>query len=180
MSQQQYLDLPNGQFVPTVVIVNPAGTSPVAAYTSRVNLTRPADVLAYLAGDVVGGVLTIASIGPAAGYITITDTDLRIDSLTVIAGMTSFRLQLYNATPPSALVDNAPWDLPAGDRASYMGYVELGTPVDLGSTLYVQSSTVKKLLMGATTSLFGYLVTAGAYTPESATVKSIRINAAAN
>ena len=108
----------------------------------------------------------------------ITDTDFRIDLTGVISGMTTFRLHLYNITPPSALGDNAAWDLPAGDRASYLGYLDLGTIVDLGSTLYVERNGVnKKLLMGATTSLFGYLVTIGTYTPSSADVHTIRLNA---
>lgn len=151
-------------------------------YTSQVTVTRPADTTAYTAGDVVGATaaaITFASIGPAAGHIIITSADLRVDVTAVPSGMTSFRLHLYNATPPSALADNAPWDLPSGDRASYLGYIDLGTPVDLGSTLFVQTPTDfrKELLMGASTSLFGYLVTNGGYTPTSAAVKSIRLNA---
>jgi hypothetical protein len=90
--------------------------------------------------------------------------------------MTSFRLNLYNATPPSALGDNAVWDLPSGDRASYLGYVDLGTPVDIGSTLYVQQTGLDyDFLMGATNNLFGYLVTNGGFTPSASTVKDITL-----
>jgi hypothetical protein len=150
-------------------------------YTAQTSTTRPSNTTAYIAGDVCGAAaaaIEFASIGPAAGHIIITDADLRVDVTAVPAGMTSFRLHLYNVTPPSALADNAVWDLPAGDRASYLGYIDLGSPVDVGATLFVQSGTInKKLKMGTTTSLFGYLVTNGGFTPSSATVKTIRLNA---
>lgn len=166
--------------------VTSAASAPVIAsgigYTSQVSVTRPADTTAYAAGDVVGAAaaaITFPNIGAAAGTIILTSADLRIDVSSIPAGMTSFRLHLYNITPPSALADNAPWDLPSGDRASYLGYIDLGSPVDLGSTLFVQTPTDfrKEILMGASTSLFGYLVTAAGYTPTSAAVKSIRLNA---
>ena len=148
-------------------------------YVSQVSVTRPANTTAYTAGDVVGATaaaIEFADIGPSFGVISITDSDLRGDVTGVPAGMTSFRLHLYNVTPPSALADNAAWDLPAGDRASYLGYIDLGTPVDVGSTLFVQSTgTGSKLIQMKTTSLFGYLVTNGAFTPTSAAVKSIRL-----
>ena len=164
----------------------PAGTNTIGAvsglgYSSQPTVTRPADTTAYTAGDVVGAAaaaITFASIGPANGQIIITDVDYRVDLTAVPGGMTSFRLHLYNATPPSALADNAPWDLPSGDRASYLGYIDLGTPLDVGSTLFIQTSGVnKKLAMGTTTSLFGYLVTNGGYTPASAGTQAPRLNA---
>jgi hypothetical protein len=148
-------------------------------YVSQVSVTRPADTTAYTAGDVVGSALaaiTFADIGPSFGVVSITDSDIRIDVSSVPAGMTSFRLHLYNVTPPSALADNAAWDLPSGDRASYLGYIDLGTPVDVGSTLFVQTDgSGAKTFQLKTSSLFGYLVTNGAYTPTSAAVKSIRL-----
>ena len=167
--------------VDPVQMVNADGSPAGAGYSSQPTVTRPANTTAYTAGDVVGATaaaITFARIGPANGQIIITDVDYRVDLTAVPSGMTSFRLHLYNATPPSALADNAPWDLPSGDRASYLGYIDLGTPVDVGSTLYVQTSGVnKKLAMGATTSLFGYLVTNGAYTPASAGTQAPRLNA---
>lgn len=151
---------------------------------SSATLTRPNDTAQYTAGDVIGAAagstaaLTFASIGTAAKVIRITGVRLEIDVNAVPSGMTSFRLHLYNVTPPSALGDNAVWDLPAGDRASYLGYVDLGTPADVGSTLYVQSTGLDyDFLMGATTGLFGYLVTNGTFTPSASTVKAITLYA---
>ena len=168
------------------VKLNAAGAVPVAVagtgYSAQINITRPANVIAYTAGDVCGEALaaiTFPNTGPANGSIIITDADLRVDVAAIPAGMTSFRLHLYNATPPSALADNAVWDLPAGDRAAYLGYIDIGAPLDVGSTLYVQTDGLPPRVyrMGASTSLFGYLVTNSAFTPSSATVKTVRINA---
>lgn len=138
------------------------------AYKSQVTVTRPANTTAYTAGDVVGGAITFPDMGSTIGRdVVITTASLRIDVSAIPAGMTSFRLHLYSVTPPSALADNAAWDLPAGDRASYLGYIDVGSPADVGSTLYCQVDQVNKQLRlgSAETSLYGYLVTNGAFTP---------------
>ena len=149
-------------------------------FTAQATVTRPADTTAYAAGDVVGATaaaITFADIGATFGHIVITDADLRIDVAALPSGMTTFRLHLYDATPPSALADNAAFDLPAGDRANYLGYIDFDQIVDIGSTLYVQMTGVnKKLKMGSEPNLYGYLVTTAGFTPSSAAVKSIRLN----
>jgi hypothetical protein len=81
------------------------------------------------------------------------------------AGMTSFRLHLYRETPASAIADNAAWDLPAGDRDAYLGYIDLGSPADAGSTLFAQVDQINKQILCGATGVWGYLVTNGAYTP---------------
>lgn len=153
-----------------------------AGHSAQSTVTRPANTTAYTAGDVVGATaaaIEFARMGEIRGHIIITDADLRIDVSAVPSGMTTFRLHLYDATPPSALADNAAWDLPAGDRANYLGYIDFTAPVDVGSTLFVQTNGTgsKKIKMGATASLFGYLVTNGGYTPGSADVLAVRLNA---
>jgi hypothetical protein len=138
---------------------------------------------AHAANDVVGaaaGALTFAGICPAAGReIIFTSTRLRYDLATVPAGMTSFRLYLYNVTPPSALADDAPWDLPSGDRASFLGYLDLGSPVDLGSTLYVETNGNQKQVTCASANVFGYLVTNGAYTTVNTDVIALVVKSVA-
>lgn len=148
-------------------------------------VTRPANTTAYTAGDVVGA--TAAAIQfvagaawPAGGAVIITSAELEIDVAAVPAGMTSFRLYLYSVTPPSALADNAAWDLPAGDRASFVGYVDLGTPVDLGSTLYCRVDGVNAQVGLGVGGLFGYLVTNGGFTPAGASeVYAVTLHAVA-
>lgn len=132
------------------------------------SITRPGNATPYTANDVLGATaaaLTFPNMGPAGADIMITSVELEADVASVPSGMTSFRLYLYSITPPSALADNAAWDLPAGDRASFLGYLDLGTPVDLGSTLYVRTNGVNAHFKLAGTALFGYLVTAGGFTP---------------
>jgi hypothetical protein len=152
-------------------------------YSASVSLTRTNDANAYAAGDVVGAAvgstaaLTFASMGPSAGRVMITSVSLEIDASAVISGETSYTLHLYDVTPPSALGDNAAWDLPSGDRASYLGSVNLGTPLDLGSTLYAEAHGINKQLKLAGTSLFAYLVTAGAYTPTASRVHVVKLHA---
>lgn len=149
------------------------GTSNLVAVTNAggfsapLTITRPANQTPYGAGDVVGGALTFPTMGPSAGRILITSTQLELDITAIPTGMTSFLLYLYNVTPPSALADNAVFDLPSGDRASFLGVVAMGTPADLGSTLYAETNIINKQLKLAGTSLFGYLTTVGGFTPAA-------------
>lgn len=135
-------------------------------FNSVVTVTRPANATPYTANDVVGGALTITVIGPVSKPVILTTLFLEPQIAAIPAGMTSFRLYLYSVTPPSAIADNAAWDLPAGDRASFLGYVDLGSPADLGSTLFCQAPQQNlQTKLGASTSLFAYLVTNGGFTP---------------
>jgi hypothetical protein len=163
-----------------------------AAYTSEVTITRPSNTTAYTAGDVIGvadagtpanagsAIHELANIGPAGGWIMITAADLMVYVTGVPAGMTSFRLHLYSASP-TAILDNAAWDLPAGDRAGYLGYIDLGSPADVGSTLYVQAEQINKQvkLAAGSTSLYAELVSNGGFTPASGAVKKLRASAVA-
>lgn len=177
----------NGRAVPVgssaSASVLPVGS---AAYASVVSLMRPVDTSAYAANDVMGAAtggsaaLQFSGIAPVAGgEVILTTTQLEIDTNAIPAGMAGFRLYLYSSMPPSALGDNAAWDLPAGDRGAFLGYVDLGAPVDLGSTLYVEALQINKQVTApAGGALFGYLVTTGAFTPASGTVHKITLHAA--
>jgi hypothetical protein len=138
--------------------------------TSAVTVTRPANTTAYSDNDVVGGPIEFPNInlglkGNNAGDILITSSELEIDVAAIPSGMTSFNMYFYSVTPPSALADNSPFDIPAGDRASFLGKISLGTPVDEGSTLYIRTDQVNSHLSPAGTSIFAYLVTVKGFTP---------------
>ena len=139
-----------------------------SGFTSTATFTPAA--AAYLAGDIMQGAREFTNVGPIdGGEVLIVNTRLRVDASAIVSGETSYTLHLYNVTPPSALADNAVWDLPAGDRASYMGSVSLGTVVDLGSTIFVeQTGLTKQVTVPAGGSLFGYLVTNGGFTATGA------------
>lgn len=140
-----------------------------AAHDVRVDFNRPADTTAYTAGDVVGGAKQFAAVGANAGAALITGLQLAINVASFTAGTpTTFRLHLYNVTPPSALADNAAWDLPSGDRASYLGYVDLPAIQDAGSTWYIEAANINKQIRLLGTDVWAYLVTNAGYTPSSA------------
>lgn len=187
---------------PAVVALGGAGTSPpslatgatgvigwlrylaglASGYTAPVTLTRTADTNAYTANDVLGSAtgstaaLTFADVGSSGGSIMVTRAELMISDTGLISGETSYTLHLYSVTPPSALGDNAAWDLPSGDRASYLGSIDLGTPSDVGSTLYADVTNLDKQMKLASTSLYGYLVTSTSYTPTSARVYKVTLH----
>lgn len=160
------------------------GTSTAGGgFSASVTLTRTADTNAYTANDVIGSdpaataALTFSSMCSASsGRVIITSASLEIDASALISGETSYVLHLYSVTPPSALGDNAAFDLPSGDRTSYLGSINLGTPVDLGSTLYVATDGINKQIRCASSSIYGYLVTVGAYTPTSARVYVVNLH----
>lgn len=171
-----------------VTLVDANGQVLNAGASASVTITRPANTTSYTAGDVIGqadgsvaanagnAIHEFTNMGAPGSHVLLTSCDLRIDLAAVPSGMTSFRLHLY-ADSPTAILDNAVWDLPAGDRSAYRGYVDFGSPVDVGSTLWVQVDQVNrhiKMSSGAT-SLYGLLVTNGAYAPASGTVYAPRI-----
>lgn len=189
---QTYRDS-GGTVVPGVVIVLPgtgkistANPLPVTAtlstqgFKSSFSITRAADTNAYTANDVVGSAtgstaaVTLANIGPAAGgEVMITSCRFEVDSAALISGEAGYNFYLYNVTPPSALGDNAAFDIPSGDRASYVAKLSFGTPVDEGSTLTIDVDAInKQVTVPSGGSLFAYLVTVGAYTPTASRVYS--------
>ena len=143
-------------------------------------VTRPANQTPYGALDIVGAAaaaITFTGVG-GAGEWTINSSELRIDTASVPAGQTSYTLHLFNVTPPSALADNAPFALSAPDAAVYLGAMTLGTPVDQGPLLYVNTNAIGKQLTLASADVFGYLVTVGAFTAnENSTVYTITLHA---
>jgi len=110
----------------------------------------------HTANDVVGGAMTFA-LGTVSGCtFLITGATFEIDTAT--AQVSTWTLHLYNVTPPSATADDGAWDLPSGDRASYLGSISLGTALDLGSTQWIEVNNVNKAVKLSGTGLFGYLV----------------------
>jgi len=152
------------------------------AYRTTATITRPSNTTAYTAGDVVGdtggsAIISLTAAGPSAGFVIIQSVSLVFSDSAVPSGMGAFRLHLYSASP-TAIADNAVFDLVSGDRATYMGFVDLPTPVDFGSSLYTQTDYPGRLIkLGtASTTLFVELETRAAYTPVSASTVAIRVN----
>jgi hypothetical protein len=156
-------------------------TSKSDANLISVSLTRPDNTDAYNASDVIGTnpATNIIFNNVLDGYgseFIIFGVRLRIDVASIPSGMTGFRLHLYNAAP-TAIADNAAYNLPSGDRAKYLGYVTISTPIDLGATIWAQDDGVNftsKLAAGSNT-LYGIIETIGAFTPSALSVKTISL-----
>lgn len=170
----------SGVKYPKVILVEEnAGIK--TGHTATVVITRPSNTTAYTAGDVIGDTngsaifeaTNMAKTG--GGEVIITSVELEIDVSSIPSGMSGFNLRLYNASP-TAIADNAAWDLPSGDRGKYLGKIALGTPVDEGATLFIDNDGINKQITLTSTSLFFELQTVGAYTPTSAAVKRITIH----
>jgi hypothetical protein len=144
------------------------------AYSSVVSFTRPANVTAYTAGDVIGtgasndAIHSLTSIGSSGGYVVVQSIELVLGIAAVPSGMTSFRVHFYDSSP-NAAADNSVFDVASADRAKYLGYIDLPAPVDLGSTCFTQTDYPGKLfkLASASTSLFCELQTIGGFTPAA-------------
>jgi len=144
------------------------------AYGATVSFTRPANVTAYTAGDVIGtgasndAIHTLASIGSSGGFVVVQSIELVLGISAVPSGMTSFRVHFYDSSPGAA-ADNSVFDVASGDRAKYLGYIDLPAPVDLGSTCFTQIDYPGKLfkLAASSTSLFCELQTIGGFTPAA-------------
>lgn len=107
-------------------------------------------------GDCVGAAAEFAFNAPSGSRIRITDAEFEIDNATAVAS--AFRVYLYNVTPPSALADDAALTFDSGDRASFLGYIDLGTAVDHGNTSWNEVHGCNKTVKLSGTSAFGYLV----------------------
>jgi len=149
-------------------------------HSATVTITRPSNTTAYTAGDVIGdtngsAIFTFASMIRAAGEVEITSIEYEVDESARPSGMDMFDVRLYNASP-TAIADNAVFDIPSGDRGKYLGKVRIGVPIDEGSTLFIDNDCIGKQITLSSTSLYVILQTVGAYTPTSAGVSRLTIH----
>jgi hypothetical protein len=152
-------DIASGKSLPTQLRTAAGDTILASAHVSA---TFTPAASSHTALDCVGAAQNFASIGNSAKGIEIIGASLLINSGTAVAS--NFRLYLYSVTPPSATADDATWDLVSGDQASFLGYVDLGTPVDLGSTQWVQVGGLQIPVLLAGTGLFAYLTVSSTVT----------------
>ena len=144
--------------------------------------TRPDNSDAYIALDVVGtaatSTMTFTGVHQVnGGHFIIMGASLRVDVSAVPSGMGAFRLHLYSASP-TAIADNAAFNLPAADRSKYLGYIEFDTPTDIGDTLYTAKENInmKRQLASDSTTIYGMLQTVNAFTPSASTVKTVKLH----
>jgi hypothetical protein len=126
---------------------------------------------------VVGGAQEFKSLGLIAECIAIWSCSLRIDGA---AETSTWNLHLYDITPPSAIADAGAFTLAtAADRACYLGFLPLAQTATFGSTQYVESNNIWKIVRLRGSSLFGYLVNGTTLTPGAvAHVVTLGVSAA--
>ena len=151
-----------GTTVPRVTV---AADGPGGYMGKSASATFTPAASSHTAGDCNGAAAEFAFGAPSACTFMITDAELEIDGGTAEA--TAWRLHLYTVTPPSATADDGAWDLVSGDRSSYLGYIDLGTAIDVGSTQWVENHGVNKAVKLSGTSVFGYLVNLTTLTPAA-------------
>lgn len=167
------IQLNDGSYAEQVITrsIDDAAGGQTSGYAAIATFTPAAS--SHTAGDVVGGAQEFALAAPSGCLFLVTDVEIMISSATVQA--TSWRLELHTVTPPSALADDAAFDVPSGDRASYRGSIPLGTAVDKGSTQYLKTPGVNTTIKLSGTSLFGYLINETTLTTE-AVAHAVRIS----
>lgn len=79
---------------------------------------------------------------PPGALLRILTSVMKIDVTAVPSGQTTYSAQFYSAALAAAIADQAVWALKEADLDSYRGSISLGSPVDLGDSLYVHTSYV--------------------------------------
>jgi hypothetical protein len=132
-------------------------------------ITRPANTTPYVAGSVIGGLVTIPVPRIPSGNILVTGVRLAYSTAALPAGMAATRLHLYRSTPATPYANGAVWDLPAADRPLYLGFLDIPALTDVGSTLFAQVDGLNKQLqaLASAASLRAYLVTVAGFTPAA-------------
>jgi hypothetical protein len=162
-----------------VMAATPTVRFPTSATTDT--MTRPADATAYAAGDVMGEspVASYYTFTPVAasslGTMTVTQASLQVDT-GVVTTIGQTRLHLFKAAP-TAQLDNAAFSVPAADRANYLGYVTMETPIVCGDTAISTASLDFKAYVdeGART-LYGVLQAVTGFTPATGTSQKVTIH----
>jgi hypothetical protein len=143
-------------------------------YISKVSVTRPDNTTPYAALDVLGtdpaSVIEFTNIAPqGGGTIVLLYASLMINVGS--GGPSQTRLHLYSSAP-TAIADNAAFNLPSGDRAKYLGYVTLPAPTDLGDTMFAEDDFLRKTITTTSSSVFAVAETSAVFTPAAVTVKT--------
>lgn len=145
-------------------------------------ITLDAGVGAHAALDVVstaaGAVLSFASLGAANDLICILGSRVKYDGAAVPTASTGYRLHLYNASP-TAIADNAAFNVPTADLAKYIGYIPISVLVDNGDTCISWDNNINFTAKLAGTGLYGILQCMSAETPAASAVFTILLNSVA-
>lgn len=162
LTDGQWSDLQHDTAGNLKVTVVPTSVS-TAALSASATFTPAAT--SHTAGDSNGTAGTFALGARSGSAIRIVSANLAING--DAAETTAWRLHMFSVTPPSALADDAAFTLAAGDRASYLGYLDFAQTADLGDTQFIETTNIQKQITLTGTGLFGYLVNGTTLTPAA-------------
>jgi len=165
-----------------------AGAANIGAVDTRTGkqasdtITLAHDVAAHHALDVVstaaGEILEFASLGAANDLICILGARLKYNGSAVPSASTGYRLHLYNASP-TAIADDAAFNVPSTDLVKYIGYIPLSVLVDNGDTCISWDNNINFTAKLTGTGLYGILQCIAAETPAANAVFTILLNTVA-
>jgi hypothetical protein len=96
----------------------------------------------------------------------------------VPSGGTGYRLHLYNEAP-TAIADDAAFNVPSADLAKYIGWIDIPTLTDVGDSCVTNYDNINFTAKLAGTGLYGILQCIGAETPAANAVFTILLNTVA-
>lgn len=145
---------------------------PAKLTLSTATITRAANTIAYTANDVYGSLFELTNIGDSGSYICLSSLDIAFNTTSEPFDISDFIVYLYSSKPSSVITDNLPYSLSIEDNASILtlnGFKLFVSPDKKGDTVVAESLEINQLfkLAPGSTSLWGYLVTTGDFTPAS-------------
>jgi len=154
-----------------------SGSAPVvqAPTTTEVSVTPTVTAGAYTAGNVIGGILTFASLLDSVRFAGILESiTVKFKGTTVTGNIT---VNLFKASPSNGTyADHAAATWNALDAANLLGSYVLTTPVsNLGTMTVYNSDGIGKAIQGTTASLFAVVTVAGTPTPASTTDMTVSL-----
>ena len=159
--------------------VDVASSAPGLAWVSTATITRSADTTAYTATspifDVYGGLFELENIGEAGKAIFLSYFEVSLNLSAVPQGMTSFTVYLYPIEPTN-IADNNIWTIGSDPVLDPVGFNVSMSLAKGGDRVVGVVRDLNQLFILTSTSLWGYLVTDGAFTPaadgETGTIRS--------
>lgn len=140
----------------------PVGGSFSAAVTgsgAQVSVTPTVTAGAYSAGNVMGGIMTLANALPANFIGTLQSLSLKFKG-SVQTG--AFSVSIFSASPAGTFADKGAPAIAAADSALLLGTYTLGTPQSaLGTHTIYNLDGIAKQIVGSSTSLYAVVTCNG-------------------
>lgn len=147
----------------------------IGSATVAVSASPTVTAGAYTAGNIMGGIMTFASLLDSSRFAGV------LESITVKFKGTSVsgnvQLSLFKASPSNGTYgDKTAGTWNAADMANLIGIYQLTTPLSsLGTMTVYNLDGIAKAIQGTSQSLFGILTVSGTPTPASASDLTVEL-----